>query len=148
MTILDLERFIPYRLNRAAAAVSERLKEVYGRKHSLTIPEWRVLATVAQFPGVTAKTVGTHARLHKTKVSRAVDALQERRWLARTENPEDRREDFLSLTAQGWRSYRTLIPDMAAFESKLCVDLGPEGTQVLLDALDRLERALRLGPRN
>lgn len=30
MTILRLERFVPYRLNRAAAAVSEQLKSVSG----------------------------------------------------------------------------------------------------------------------
>lgn len=146
MTILDLEAFLPYRLNRAAAAVSEQLREVYGRKHGLTIPEWRVLATLAQFPRSTARAVGRHARLHKTKVSRAVQALEERRWLARSENPDDRREEFLSLTGLGQQAYRSIVPDMTAYEARLRAALGPADTAKLLQALDRLEEALGLVP--
>lgn len=147
MAILDLERFLPYRLNRAASAVSEQLREVYGRRYGLTIPEWRVLATLAQFPGVTARAVGAHARLHKTKVSRAVQALDERRWLSRAENPQDRREEFLSLTPLGLQAYGAIVPDMTAFERQLLEALGPAGTGAVLHALDRLEEVLELAAR-
>ncbi|QRG07007.1 winged helix-turn-helix transcriptional regulator [Xanthobacter dioxanivorans] len=145
MRTLDLEVFLPYRLNRVATAVSEQLREVYGRKFGLTIPEWRVLATLAQFPRSTAKAAGRHARLHKTKVSRAVQALEERRWLARSENPDDRREEFLALTATGLQAYGAIVPDMTAFEARLLASLGPDGTRAVLHALDRLEDVLELG---
>ncbi|MDI4654944.1 MarR family winged helix-turn-helix transcriptional regulator [Xanthobacter autotrophicus] len=141
---LDLERFLPYRLNRVAAAVSEQLREVYGRKFGLTIPEWRVLATLAQLPRSTAREVGRHARLHKTKVSRAVQGLEERRWLSRVENPQDRREEFLSLTPLGLTTYRAIVPDMSAFEARLCAALGPDDTRAVRHVLDRLEDVLGL----
>lgn len=144
MTTLDLERFLPYRLNRVAAAVSEQLREVYGRKFGLTIPEWRVLATLAQSPRSTAREVGRHARLHKTKVSRAVQGLEERRWLSRAENPVDRREEFLSLTPLGVATYRAIVPDMSAFEDRLRAALGPDDTRAVGHALDRLEAVLGL----
>lgn len=144
MAMLDLECFLPYRLNRTAAAVSEQLRGVYGRKYGLTIPEWRVLATLGQFPRSTARAVGAHARLHKTKVSRAVQALDERRWLQRAENPQDRREEFLSLTPLGLQAYGAIVPDMMAFEQRILEALGPRGTEAVLQALDRLEEVLGL----
>lgn len=144
MSILHLESFLPYRLNRAAAAVSEELRAVYRRKYGLTIPEWRVLATLAQFPRSTARAVGRHARLHKTKVSRAVQALEERRWVSRDENSEDRREEFLSLTSFGLHAYSSIVPDMAAYETRLLAALGMENTAAVLHAMDRLEEVLGL----
>ena len=79
MADLALEAFLPYRLNRIAAAVSQDFRSVYGPHHDLTIPEWRVLATLGQSEKISAKEIGRHSSMHKTKVSRAVRALEERR---------------------------------------------------------------------
>ena len=95
MADLALESFLPYRLNRIAAAVSQDFRSVYGPHHDLTIPEWRVLATLGQSEKISAKEIGRHSSMHKTKVSRAVRALEERRWLTRRESEEDRREEIL-----------------------------------------------------
>ncbi|WP_114189497.1 MarR family winged helix-turn-helix transcriptional regulator, partial [Microvirga aerophila] len=88
MAKLELERFLPYRLNRISTAVSQEFRSVYGPHHDLTIPEWRVLATLGQFDQMGAKAIGAHSSMHKTKVSRAVRALEERRWLKRRESSE------------------------------------------------------------
>lgn len=146
MKQLDLEQFLPYRLNRAAAAVSEQLRAVYGRKYGLTVPEWRVLATLAQFPCSTAQFVGRHASLHKTKVSRAVQALDERRWLYRKENPQDRREESLELTKLGCRQYALIVPEMARFEERLLAAFEPEDARCLFQAFAQLEEVLGLSP--
>ena len=82
MAKLQLEAFLPYRLNRIAAAVSQDFRSVYGPHHDLTIPEWRVLATLGQFEEMSAKAIGRHSAMHKTKVSRAVQALATRRYLS------------------------------------------------------------------
>jgi len=76
MQKLQLEKFLPYRLNRAAAAASTQLSSVYWRKYGLTVPEWRTLSTLAQFGELTAKQIGAHSSMHKTKVSRAVPVDQ------------------------------------------------------------------------
>ena len=47
---------------------------------------------------MTAKAIGAHTHMHKTKVSRAVALLEKRRLVARRANREDMREAFLSLT--------------------------------------------------
>jgi hypothetical protein len=43
---LDLFRFVPFRLNRLAAEVSNALSVEYQTRYGLDIPEWRVLATL------------------------------------------------------------------------------------------------------
>ena len=138
MADLALESFLPYRLNRIAAAVSQDFRSVYGPHHDLTIPEWRVLATLGQSEKISAKEIGRHSSMHKTKVSRAVRALEERRWLTRRESEEDRREEILSLTTQGRKVYKDIVPKALAFERKILDRLGPDAAH-LLSALSRLE---------
>jgi DNA-binding MarR family transcriptional regulator len=141
MAKLDLERFLPYRLNRVSTAVSQAFRSVYGPHHDLTIPEWRVLATLGQFDQMGAKAIGAHSSMHKTKVSRAVRALEERRWLKRRESSEDRREEILTLTALGRTVYDDMVPRAAAFEKRILSALGPDAA-ALLSTLDTLERVL------
>jgi DNA-binding MarR family transcriptional regulator len=138
MNKLQLEAFLPYRLNRIAAAVSQDFRSVYGPHHDLTIPEWRVLATLGQFEEMSAKEIGQHSSMHKTKVSRAVRALEERRWLKRRESEEDRREEILTLTALGRRVYGDIVPKAVAFERRILDEFGPQAMP-LLAALERLE---------
>ncbi|MBF9197324.1 MarR family winged helix-turn-helix transcriptional regulator [Microvirga terrestris] len=138
MAKLQLEQFLPYRLNRIAGAVSQEFRSVYGPHHDLTIPEWRVLATLGQFEAMSAKAIGLHSAMHKTKVSRAVRALEERRWLRRRSSEEDRREEILTLTTLGQKAYQEIVPKALAFERRLLDELGPKAER-LLEALERLE---------
>jgi hypothetical protein len=48
MPRLDLDRFLPYRLNVLASRVSADLARVYEHRFGISIPEWRVLAHLAQ----------------------------------------------------------------------------------------------------
>jgi len=143
MAKLELEHFLPYRLNRIAAAVSQDFRSVYGPHHDLTIPEWRVLATLGQFEAMSAKEIGRHSAMHKTKVSRAVRALEERRWLKRRESKEDRREEILTLTAPGRKAYQEIVPQALAFERRILDELGSEA-EPLLAALTRLEQIFKV----
>jgi DNA-binding MarR family transcriptional regulator len=103
MQKLQLEKFLPYRLNRAAAAASTQLSLIYRHQYGLTVPEWRTLSTLAQFGEQTAKQIGAHSSMHKTKVSRAVSSLNTRRWLTRERDASDRRLEKLNLTTRGHR---------------------------------------------
>jgi DNA-binding MarR family transcriptional regulator len=138
MKKLVLETFLPYRLNRLASTVSRDFRAVYGRHYDLTVPEWRVLATLGEFEEMGATAIGVHSAMHKTKVSRAVRALEKRRWLKRPEVPEDRREEILSLTKPGKEAYAEIVPRALAFERGLLEGLGADA-EALLEALERLE---------
>ncbi|GAB4368939.1 MAG: MarR family transcriptional regulator [Kiloniellaceae bacterium] len=139
---LRLESFLPYRLNRAAAVASKHFSRIYRAEFGLTVPEWRVLATLGQLGSTTATEIGRHSAMHKTKVSRAVAALQKRRWVARQTDARDRRIEHLSLTAAGETAFRRLAPKMLAHEEALLDRLTAQERAALLQGLAVLEKAL------
>jgi len=142
MQKLQLEKFLPYRLNRAAAAASTQLSLIYRRKYGLTVPEWRTLSTLAQFGELTAKQIGAHSSMHKTKVSRAVNSLNTRRWLSRERDDADRRLEKLNLTSLGQQAYKQLEPQMLGFEIELLSRLTSAERHALLHGMFILEKAL------
>jgi len=139
---LRLESFLPYRLNRAAALASKQFSRIYRNEFGLTVPEWRVLATLGHLGTATATEIGRDSAMHKTKVSRAVAALQQRRWVARETDAADRRLEHLTLTAAGKTAFRRLSPKMLAFEEEVLGRLSARERAELLRGLALLEKVL------
>jgi DNA-binding MarR family transcriptional regulator len=140
---LELERFLPYRLNVVAESVSRALSRLYAERYGISIPEWRVIATLGQYERMTAKEVGAHSRMHKTKVSRAVAALEAKGLAVRAANTDDLREAFLALTGRGRRLYAELAPRALAFERALDAALGARRRRHLDALLRSLEARAR-----
>lgn len=135
---LQLEGFLPYRLNLLATEVSQTLARVYGKQFGISIPEWRVLATLGQFGVMTARDVGAHSRMHKTTVSRAVAALEKRQLIHRRANRSDMREAFLTLSEAGQLVYRDIVPMAKTFSEKLCEGISENELALLEQLIDRL----------
>ena len=137
---LDLETFLPYRLNRLAEVVSREFARVYKERFGLTRPEWRLLATLGQHGTMTATDIGAHSSMHKTKVSRAVVSLEQRRWLIRETHQRDRRIENLTLTKAGRAAYLELVPIAREFENRLLSALEPEERRAASAGLSALEK--------
>jgi DNA-binding MarR family transcriptional regulator len=135
---LKLEHFLPYQLNVVSNLVSQALSRVYVRRYGIGVPEWRVVVTLGQYGVMTAKAVGAHTHMHKTKVSRAVALLEKRRLVARRANRNDMRETFLSLTAAGRAMYQEVAPHALEFARRLTEMLAPGDRE----AFDRAIRQL------
>ena len=142
---LQLARFVPFRLNRLAGAVSQHLAVIYRGRYALEVPEWRVLATVAERAGCTAQYVAASTAMHKTRVSRAIAQLRRRGLIARAAARGDRRALRLSLTRAGRCLYGELVPLALARERALLGCLSAPERRAFARALTRLERLLRLG---
>ena len=52
--LIDLPGFMPYQLAVAADVVGKRLARLYADRFGLSIPEWRVIAVIARYPGLSA----------------------------------------------------------------------------------------------
>ncbi|MBX6327972.1 MAG: MarR family transcriptional regulator [Pseudolabrys sp.] len=142
---LKLEQFLPYRLTVCASLVSQALSSVYAERYQIGAPEWRVLVTLGQFGMMTAKAVGLHSHMHKTKVSRAVAVLERRRLVSRRANRADLREVFLSLTPAGREVYDELAPMALDFAKRLLDTVDPADRAALDRALTKLtERSAQL----
>ena len=135
---LKLEHFLPYQLNVVSSLVSQALSRVYARRYGIGVPEWRVVVTLGQYGVMTAKAVGAHTHMHKTKVSRAVTLLEKRRLVTRRANRDDMREAFLSLTAAGRAMYEEVAPHALDFARRLTEILAPGDREAFDRAIKQL----------
>ena len=99
--------------------MSQALSRIYADRYKIGVPEWRVLVTLGEFGVMTAKAIGAHSHMHKTKVSRAVALLERRKLVTRRANRADLREAFLSLTPAGRDIYTELAPIALDFARQL-----------------------------
>ena len=144
LTRLQLERFLPYRINVAGWFTSRSLARIYGEHFGIGIPEWRVIAMLGEFDKLTSRDIGEHSRMHKTKVSRAVTELESRGWVLRSENRADRREAFVALSQPGRRIYEQIVPMALAFEQRMMAGISEEDSKTFENVLALLIERGRL----
>ncbi len=98
---LILEKFMPYRLARLSSTVSTTIARAYDKEFGLSIPEWRVIAILGRFPGLSAVEVAEQTFLDKVAVSRAVTKLIKSGRIDRQFADADRRRSILNLSDKG-----------------------------------------------
>jgi DNA-binding MarR family transcriptional regulator len=134
----SLRGFLPYQLAVLADYTSTRFAEVYSEKFGLSIPEWRVLATVGERDLLRAKDIEAERHLHKTVVSRAVAKLRACGLVELKNNAEDRRESFLMLTAEGRKLYAKIIPLARTYSDEILASLSASERKGLERGLKRM----------
>jgi DNA-binding MarR family transcriptional regulator len=142
---LDLFKFVPFRLNRLAAEVSNALSVEYRDRYGLDIPEWRVLATLGfRKDACSAQYIAHCTRTHKSTISRAVTSLMQRKLIERVENADDRREFRLQMTAKGEALYEELIPKLLGREQEILSCLSAQERKDFAALLGKIEKSLDL----
>lgn len=141
MSDLKLDQFLPYRLSVVSNRVSAAIATAYDRLFALKIPEWRLIAVIAEGPGITQQALGVATRMDKVTVSRAAQALVERGLVQRTPNSGDKRSHLLALTATGRALYEQVAPKALELEAKILEQLDTDERAVLSAMLDRIEAA-------
>lgn len=134
----DLQDFLPYLLNQAAESAGLGFQTIYKGRYGLLRAEWRVLFHLGRYGSMTASEIVTRARTHKTKISRAVKALEEKRYLKRQKVETDRRNETLHLTPAGQWVYDDLVEVARGYQQDLLKDLPPEDVPALRRALGLL----------
>lgn len=137
----ELSAFAPYRIAVLGREISERLGAAYAGE-GVTIPEWRVLAAVAQAPSVAARDVVARTPMDKMAVSRSVASLEEKGLIARAPTT-DKRVSALRLTRRGRAVFDRIAGIALDFEASLMSHLNADERRIFFDSLRRLESAVR-----
>jgi DNA-binding MarR family transcriptional regulator len=145
---VQLKQFLPYRMVHLAANISLALSKIYKQEFDITIPEWRVLAQLAQQNRLYAKDIGDLTSMDKSKVSRAVKALESKHCLIRQTDKKDNRAAYLSLTAQGNSLYQKIAPKALQWERELIGILEADEHRELMKMLDKLDKQVLLMGKN
>ena len=137
---VQLNQFVPYRMVHLASNISLALSKIYKKEFDITIPQWRVLAQLAEQQKLYSKDIGAITSMDKSKVSRAVKALENKDYLLRQTNIKDNRAAYLSLTVKGKTLYQKIAPKALQWESELISVLDANEHRVLMNILDKLDK--------
>ena len=143
---LTLEEFLPYRLSITSHTVSTNIARVYEKRFGVSIPEWRVIAILGRYPGLSAVEVADRTLMDKVAVSRAVTKLIKNGRIDREFADADRRRSILNLSEQGQQVHNEIAPLALQFEQELLRDISDEDFQIFNQVLEQLlEKARQLG---
>ncbi|HZD53335.1 MAG TPA: MarR family transcriptional regulator [Woeseiaceae bacterium] len=141
---LILEDFLPYRLSILSNTVSRTIARTYDKRFGLSIPEWRVIAVLGRFPGLSAVEVAERTMMDKVAVSRAVSKLLRRGRIDRQFADADKRRSILNLTDEGRKVHDEIAPLALKFEEDLLHGLNEEEIHTLNVLTERLLARARL----
>jgi len=136
--ILELDRFLPYRLSVLSNRISSEIAALYEARFGVSVTEWRVMAVLGRYPNLSAMEVAEHTAMDKVAVSRAVNSLIDRGLLLRDIHSDDRRRSVLALSAAGFVIYDQIVPLALSYERQLLDSLSAAEVKrfdALLDAL-------------
>ena len=122
----DLNAFLPYQLAVAAAHVSRGFADLYRAEFGLSIPEWRVLAHLAQSGSVSVREIQARVDMDKSKVSRAAARLESAGLIEKRENPEDRRLLDMRLTDAGRALIARIVPIADAYQAEIVARMADD----------------------
>ena len=143
---LILEEFLPYRLAITSHTVSTNIARIYEKRFGVSIPEWRVIAILGRYPGLSAVDVAERTLMDKVAVSRAVTKLIKNGRIDREFADADRRRSILNLSDEGWNVHNEIAPLALEFEQELVQDISQEEYEKFNATLEQLlEKARQLG---
>ena len=136
---LALDEFLPFRLSYTSNLVSDTIARTYRALFGLSIPEWRLVAVVAETGGISQGAVGARTRMDKVTVSRAAIALVERGLLKREGKPGDRRSHLLVLTPKGRELHAAVAPEALELERRVFASFSATELEAFTAMLRRID---------
>jgi DNA-binding MarR family transcriptional regulator len=138
---LHLQDYLPYRLSVAANAVSRLIARAYEDQFGLTIPQWRLMAVLADEGAQTQQSLCGRTLMDKVTVMRAAQGLTRRRLVKRLPNAHDGRSHRLDLSESGHALYSKVVPLARDFESQLFAGMKARDVALLHQLLRQVEGA-------
>ncbi|HYZ48986.1 MAG TPA: MarR family winged helix-turn-helix transcriptional regulator [Sphingomonas sp.] len=139
--MLRLDNFLPYQLSVASNAVSSAIARTYESLFGLRVPEWRLIAVLAEQEGLTQQALVARTEMDKMTVSRAAQALVNRGIVTRVRHGADKRSHMLALSEDGRALYAQIAPKALELEARLLAELGERDVAQLKKTLAKLKAA-------
>jgi DNA-binding MarR family transcriptional regulator len=124
----DLELHLGYWLRRVSNHVSGDFARALQAKRT-SVAEWVVLCRVQDRPAITPGELAEALALTRGAVSKIIDKLEAKNWIAGSTRPDDHRVRLFSLTRRGSR----ILPELA--------EIADRNDRRFFDALEAGERA-------
>ena len=153
---LKVNEFLTFHLLRLSSLAKASVAKVYLDPAGLSVPEWRLLASVANYSPLPFSDITAMTTMDKGQVSRTLRSAQAKGLVETELVPADRRgvgEGGLSasisrvivrITPVGRELYDKVMPIAQGYQAGLLNQMSVEERRVLLDALQKVHRYLQV----
>jgi DNA-binding MarR family transcriptional regulator len=133
----DLGDFLPYLLNRAGARLALGFSRGL-KRHGVVLQEWRVLAVLLAHGTQRLLDLAALTSIDRSTLSRLVERMERGGLVARSRTAIDGRETLVTLTPQGRKTTRAILPMARHYESVALEGLSADEAKALKQLLVRV----------
>lgn len=94
-------------------------------EHGITPVQYAALQRVAGCPGIDQRTLARAIGFDTSTIAGVIDRLETRGWLVRSVSPQDRRARVLTISAEGQKLLRKVVPGVLAAQQRMLEPLDP-----------------------
>jgi MarR family transcriptional regulator, organic hydroperoxide resistance regulator len=137
----ELEARTFVQLARTLTRLEHRLEQEL-QANGLSLPQFDVLATLAQSEGLSQQELAERLLVTKGNICGMIDRMAASGWVERRPDPDDRRTNRLFLTRSGRSLLVKTFPQQHAALREVMSGLAANELQTLYHLLDRLEEGI------
>ncbi|MBC7542710.1 MAG: MarR family transcriptional regulator [Candidatus Sericytochromatia bacterium] len=120
-----------------------RMGNRFVETHGLTMPQFDVVATLGDTPGLTCKELSEQSLTTKGSLLPLLDRLEAKAWVRRSKGEKDSRQTIVSLTDAGQALYQAVFPAFVDVMNQKLALLTPEERDELVRLLKKLDEVFR-----
>jgi len=143
---LDLQSFLPYRMYRFAAQMSQAGHKLSELLLETGVPigerEWRVISVLGAYGGLTNSHLADALRTDAATITRGVKVLKELDFVATRNSKKDRRKVLIYLTQKGADFHDQITPKRIETGEQIEACFSVEEKEQLHHLLNKLDRHL------
>lgn len=132
---LSLKLFVV--LTRALQSIEKQVVRDI-KKHQLNLTEFAVLELLYHKGDQPIQKIGQKVLLASSSITYVIDKLEQKKWLVRKTNAEDRRVTFASLTPEGKALMDSIFPEHSQAISQIMGGLTSEEKMIMIQQLKKL----------
>src|SRR6478609_10623277 len=112
------------------------------RPHGLSEAQFNVLNVIGPEPaGLSQRALSDVLVVDRSNITGLLDRMERSGWVKRADHPSDRRVYVVTLTAEGRKLWRNVLPEYVAAVAQVTAGVPPADLKRALVALQKLETA-------
>lgn len=126
----------------------DAMSDSHVRKLGLTSPQFDIIVTLGNTPGMTCREVGERTLITKGTLTGVLDRLETKGLLTRSVSSEDRRSFTVKLTRKGQSCFESIFPTHLAYMDQYFSQLSADERAAIENAMARFRAVLANAPRD
>lgn len=140
--MFELRTALPFLLTRTGNRTAELFETRELRRHGVTLPMYRVLATLARHDDQRLGDLAELADMEVSTLSRLIGTMQSRRLVSRRRSGKDARAVRIRISDPGKTLAQKLIAAATSYETAMTKGLTPRQLQELKKALAQIDETI------